>query len=252
MCQKFFHICAHLIFYGCSILWTIGLFLLFFPFLLGPKRLVFWLSRLWVNGLLKLAQHLLGITAHITGKEHLPKKGAYIIACKHQSVWETLIFSTFLYNPAFFLKRSLLYAPFAGWFLKKLNMIPVSRSLKKKKYGNFLNTTFCYAIKQNRPIIIFPEGTRVAIGQKKRYRQGIFALYNQFSLPVIPTALNSGLFWKRRGFLKSAGTIELRLLPPLPDKLGKEAFMSLLENAIENTCAQLPPFGCTQKLNAAI
>lgn len=233
------NIIKHVVFYAATFLWTclLGIFVL--PLLLCPKRWNFWASRLWANGILFFAKCFLQITYQIRGLDNLPINHSFIIASKHQSVWETLIFSTFLDNPVFFIKKSLLHLPLIGWFFWKLNMIPVSRSSKKKSRSWFLQPAYEEAVVKKRPLIIFPEATRVAAGETRRYHYGVFFIYEYLKIPVVPAALNSGIFWERRGFFKKPGVIILSFLPPILPKLERKVFMHELQHKIETASKDL-------------
>ena len=230
----------HLIFYILASTWTLllcpALVVLFFL----PKKYTFYLSKLWTKGLLYLAKILLNIFFEVKGIENLPKDTSYIIASKHQSAWDTMVFSTLLYNPAFFFKQELAWMPILGCYIKKLKMIPVlrKRSYKKelrKKMMDFAKL----AIKEKRPLIIFPEGTRGTPGQKLPYKKGVFSFYEEFNLSVIPTALNSGYFWEKRKFIKRPGVIKLVFCPALAQNLSKPIFMKTLTETVEKECEKI-------------
>ena len=184
--------------------------------------------------MLSLASFFLGIRHRIQGQEFLPAKGPYILACKHQSTWDTFIFNILVDNPAFFLKKELLAIPFIGWFLWKMDMIAISRSKSNNNKGNFIERARKQAVVNQRPIVIFPEGTRTAPGTTKRYHHGVYALYKSLNIPVIPVALNAGVFWPRRQFFKLPGTIDLVMMAPLDPFLSREDFMTQLFNVIEH------------------
>jgi 1-acyl-sn-glycerol-3-phosphate acyltransferase len=193
-------------------------------------------SRLWTTGILKAAQFFLGIRTCVRGKQHLSDVPLpYIIACQHQSAWETLFFNTLVPNPVFFLKRSLLFLPIVGIYLRGLGMIPISRAQKKemKKSRHEMDQAIQKAIAQKRPFILFPEGTRMRPGEQKPYHSGVYHIAKDYGLPVIPAALNSGIYWPRRGFLKKPGTICLTFGPPLDASLPKAEFIAQLRDRIE-------------------
>jgi 1-acyl-sn-glycerol-3-phosphate acyltransferase len=163
-----------------------------------------------------------------------------IFAFKHQSTWETLIIYALLYDPAIVLKRELLWIPFFGWYLQKMQMIALSRSKTNRLQDlKSLLKAAENTIGQKRPIVIFPEGTRSKPGQKPLYHSGIASLYLHLGIPVIPVAHNAGLFWPRRGFLKYPGTITLELLEPIQPGLSRQEFMTVLENTIETKANEL-------------
>lgn len=136
------------------------------------------------------------------------------------------------------LKKELLGIPVFGWYLKKMEQIPIDRSagagaLKKMiRFGK-------KAVGRNRSVLIFPEGTRIPVDKTGTYYPGVYALYTMLGLPAVPVALNSGLFWPRRKFTKNPGTIIIEFLPQIPTGLGKEAFLKRLEHDIETTTKKL-------------
>ena len=196
------------------------------------SRLFFWqCCLLWCRSCIWLIKTLLGINYEIRGLEHLSGKPV-IIASKHQSAWETLVFNTIILDCAYVVKRELLWFPFFGWFLSRLGMIGIDRSggafaLKR------LVADCKERLESGRSIIIFPQGTRTPPGAKQPYLPGTAALYTQCKVPVVPTALNSGIFWPRRTFLKRPGTVTLEFLPPIVPGMERREFSKHLEAEIE-------------------
>lgn len=222
-----------LAFNGAFYVWTFLCAVLFLPVLIFPRLFVLKVAKLWIYGVVWICEHILGLHIKIVGKERfltLP----VIFASKHQSAWETIIFHYFLTDPSIVLKRELMWIPFFGWYLKKLKMVPLSRSKKNGVHDlkNLLREAD-EAIAQGRPIVIFPEGTRSRPGQKPTYHSGVASLYLHLNIPVIPIAHNAGLFWPRRGFLKYPGCITLALLEPIQPGLSRQEFMRILEDKIE-------------------
>jgi len=217
--------------------WTSLMFLLSLPALLLPVGAVWGLGRVWVCGTVLLLRIFVGLTHEVRGLAHrLP--GAALYAVKHQSAWDTLIFALLLDRPAIVLKQELLNLPLFGWYMRKCRMIPVDR----KGRGAALKRMAADArdrASAGRPILIFPEGTRVAPGQRRPYQPGAAALYGALGLPVVPVALNSGLFWGRRSFHKLPGRIVVEFLPPIAPGLDRRIFMAELEAAIETAADRL-------------
>jgi 1-acyl-sn-glycerol-3-phosphate acyltransferase len=219
------------------LLWTVAMHVACLPLLLGPRSWILACGRVWVGVTLWLLRVVVGLDHRVEGAAHRPR-GPAIYAVKHQSAWETLFLAPYLGHPAFVLKRELLSIPLFGWYLRKVGMIAVDRGGKAsalKKMVRETEATFA----AGRSIVIFPEGTRTAPGQHKSYQPGIAALYTQLSVPVVPVALNSGLFWGRKAFLKKPGTITLRILPAIPPGLDRKTFMKRLESAIEDASGAL-------------
>ncbi len=204
----------------------LGMFLLFLP-----RRYIVKLSFLWSKNALWLMKILLGLTYTFEGKKNLPE-GSFIIASKHQSAWETVAFCSFFKDPIFILKKSLLHIPFFGWGLKKIGVLPVERG--KKKGWSHLVMQAQKMTAEGRPLIIFPEGTRTLPEQNIQYKRGVWLLYQKLNLPIIPIALNSGFFWKRRAWIKKPGKISVVCGEPLPPGLKDEGqFFAWLRKNIE-------------------
>jgi len=165
-------------------------------------------------------------------------KGPVIIAAKHQSSWETLAFTLLFDDIAIVLKRELLFIPVVGWAMARAGNIAVARGEGASALRGLLRQAKS-VIAQRRSIVIFPEGTRVAPGDQKPYQIGTAALYRQLGVPVVPVALNSGLFWGRRKFVKRPGVITLEILPPIAPGLDRETFMATLRERIETATARL-------------
>ena len=219
-------------------LWTaIVVLFLCLPALLLPYPAIYGVGRLWVKGALLLLRRLTGLTHRVVGLENT-RRGQAIYAAKHQSSWDTLIFALYLDKPAYVVKRELLYIPLFGVCLMKAGHIPVDRAGRAAALKRLLAAAKARRA-QRRDILIFPEGTRVLPGQHKPYQPGVAALYGALDLPVVPVALNSGLFWSRRSFTKKPGVITLEFLPPIPPGLNRRAFMAELEKRLEGASTRL-------------
>ena len=218
-------------------LWTTVAVLGMSPMLLGPPR---WSSRaqfVWAAGTEFLARHVLGIRFRVRGRENIPA-GAVIVACKHQSAYETIVMSLMLPNPAVVMKRELLAIPIYGWYSLRMGMIPVDRSASSLAMRQMLRAAE-RAAAENRAIVIFPEGTRTAPGAAPHYLPGVAGLYRHLNLPVVPVAIDSGLLWGRNAFRKHPGTVTFQYLPPIMPGLDRRAFMAELEERIESATAAL-------------
>jgi len=207
-------------------------FLLPFPHKVMQAALGF-----WARTVIGMLGWVVGLKVAVRGLENLPK-GAVILASKHQSAWDTGAFYLFCRDPAYILKKELLRVPLFGWFLARAGMIGIDRRRGAKALRTSLRESQV-ALAQGRQVIIFPEGTRTAPGTRLPYHPGIFALYDKADAPVVPVALNSGLFWGRRQFLKRPGVITLEILPALPKGLDRKAFMAELERRIETASERL-------------
>jgi len=203
------------------------------PLLLAPRQRMIAAMRLWARLVLGLLRGVCGIRFRLEGAEHLPPPGApALIAAKHQSAFDTIIWLALLPDAAYVLKAELLRIPLYGQLARKARMIAVDRSAGASAMRALLKGGR-EAAAAGRQIVIFPEGTRVAPGSRVPYQPGVAALAAATGLPVIPAATDSGRCWGRRAFRKPAGLITLRVLPPLPVGLRREALMQRLEDAIE-------------------
>jgi len=217
---------------------TIIEMVLFAPFYFFlPHKLAWIVPRMWVCSTLWLQKYLAGTGYEIEGVEHLPR-GACIIAAKHQSTWETLALVLHIRDPAFVLKRELIWIPGMGWFLAKMGMIPINRGAPVRALKAIIDGARKKA-EANRQVVIFPEGTRQAPGAEPDYKSGIFPIYSELGLPVVPVALNSGLYWPKQNFRCYPGVIRCRVLPAIKPGLKKREFMNQLETMIETACDKL-------------
>jgi len=217
--------------------WTALLAVLYLPLLALPRRAIVVAGRAWARSVLWLLARLVGLRHRIEGLEHVPS-GPAIWALKHQSAWDTLMVPILVPDPVVILKRELLLLPFYGWYATKHGMIGIDRGGGAKALRAMV-VAAKGAADAGHSIVVFPEGTRTAPGTRRPYHSGIAALYGQLDLPVVPVALNSGLFWGRRAFTRRPGTITLRILPPIPPGLDRREFMTRLEDTIETATAKL-------------
>ena len=218
-------------------LWTFILGIIFIPLLIGPRLWMMRFGTMWSAGTLFLLRHCAGLGYEIRGREHLPA-GPVLIAMKHQSAWDTFAVPVIFPKPAMVIKRELGWIPFYGWYALKAGMIPVDRSGGAAALKRMV-TASEKALAAGRPILIFPEGTRSPVGARVPYQQGVAALYRQLGVPLVPVAVNSGLFWGRRQFLKRPGTIIVEILPAIPPGGDRRAVMAELETRIETATARL-------------
>ena len=217
--------------------WALIMNVLFVPGLLGSRMITVWGQARWAAGNVWLMRWLAGITLEVRGRENMPD-GACIVASKHQSAFDTFIVHLLFHDPAVVLKKELLSIPIYGWYTRKTQMIAVDRGGGAKALKDMIAAAQ-RAADQGRPIFIFPEGTRTAPGAEVPYQPGVAALYKRLDLPVIPMALNSGLVWPRRSFLRKPGTIVIEFLEPIAAGLDRKVFMDVLRDRIETATRRL-------------
>jgi 1-acyl-sn-glycerol-3-phosphate acyltransferase len=218
-------------------LWTTLISITSLPVLLVSQRATAWISALWAMVALLLLRLIVGLSYEVRGVNNLPK-GAAIVALKHQSAWDTIALWVLLQNPAIVLKQSLAKIPVFGWYIRRGKAIVIDRMAGAKALKPMVAAARA-AVAEGRPIAIFPEGTRTPVGGHQPYHPGVAALYLQLGLPLVPVALNSGLFWERRSFVKRPGRIVVEFLPAIAPGLDRRRVMTELERDIEQATALL-------------
>jgi len=221
--------------------WTAILGLLYLPLLLAPPPAMRAAGAAWARSVLALARALAGIRWEVRGADRVPA-GAAILAAKHQSAWDTLFFPAHFGHPALAAKRELRWIPFYGWYAWRAGMVWVDRAGRARALRDLVRGAR-RVLAEGRPLVVFPQGTRTRPGEAAPYQPGIAALYGATGVPVVPTALNSGLFWGRRAFLKRPGTIIVEFLEPMPAGLDRDAFLDELGRRIEAATRRLEAEG---------
>jgi len=217
--------------------WTACLAIACLPTLILPPSAIGAVSRLWSRANFFLLRVINRLDYRIEGVENIADRPV-VYASKHQSAWDTMVFPVLLPRPAVILKRELQLIPFYGWYAKKYGTIGIDRKAGARALRAMVRDSRA-ALADGRPVVVFPEGTRTAPGERRAYQSGVAALYSSLDVPVVPVALNSGLYWSRRSVLRKPGTIVLRFLPAIPPGLARGDFMARLEAAIEAAQAEL-------------
>jgi 1-acyl-sn-glycerol-3-phosphate acyltransferase len=220
-------------FYINLVLWLI----LLLPGVLVPRRMFLKGVKMWARTSLWLLRVLAGTKVELVGRERIPPGGA-LVAAKHQSLWETFALLTLFDDPTFILKRELMWIPFFGWYLRKARCVPVNRKAGSQALVKMTAQAKDEA-RHGRQIIIFPEGTRRSPGAPAAYKYGVAHLYQNLGFPCIPVALNSGLYWPRRQFIRRPGTIRVEILDPIPAGMPREEFFKLMQEGIEGASNRL-------------
>ena len=221
----------NLVFYAMSVVIVIAAT----PCLVLPRRFTLYAMEAWSHLTLWLLRVIVGTRYEVRGE--LPR-GGVLVASKHQSMWDTIVMTAILKDPAMVLKRELLWIPFYGWYAQKARMIAIDRGAAAAAIRRLVSQGKA-AVAEGRPVVIFPEGTRSAPGSKLEYKPGVAALYRQLGVECVPAAVNSGLFWARRGFARKPGTIVIEFLEPIPPGLDRKSFMETLETRVETAAARL-------------
>jgi len=209
------------------------------PALALPYPAVRVFIRSYAQTSLWLLRVICGTQVSWRGTENIPR-GSCIVACKHQSAWETFALYAVLADPIYILKRELMWIPLFGWYTWKAGLIPVDRSAGMAALSRMAaRAQRTIAGPRARQLVIFPEGTRRAPGAEPSYKPGIAHLYARTGLPCVPAALNSGLFWPRRSLLRRPGTIIVEFLPPMAPEFDRPGFLAHLQDTIEEASARL-------------
>lgn len=207
------------------------------PTLVLPYPVLRLFIRSYARTSLWLLRVVCGTDVSWRGTDNIPP-GACIVACKHQSAWETFALYAVLEDPIYILKRELMWIPLFGWYLWKAGLIAVDRSAGMAALSR-MSKRAQRALAGPRQLVIFPEGTRRAPGAEPSYKPGIAHLYARLGLPCVPAALNSGLFWPRRSLVRLPGTIIVEFLPAIPPGLERTGFLAGLQDAIEGASERL-------------
>jgi len=216
-------------------LWTVTLLVVCVP-LLAWRRGAAWSMAFWARGIELLLAHVVGLRWTLEGAVNLPASAA-IVAANHQSAWETVMLHRILRDPAFVLKRELMFAPH-GWYAWRAGAIPVNRAGGAPAMRAMV-VAARRALKRGQTVVIFPQGTRTAPGVRRPFHPGVAALYRGLGVPVVPIAHNAGSFWGRKTFLKRPGTVTVAVLPATTPGLDRERFMNTLTATIERAAERL-------------
>ncbi len=227
--------------------WTALVLLTLWVLLPFPRAAMQRGVRLWGEGARVALRLLVGIRHEVRGVENM-RNGAVLYACKHQSSWETMIFHALLQDPVFVLKKELTQIPFWGLYARKCDTVVVDRKAGAAAVKGLVRGAKA-GFAHGRPMVIFPEGTRSMPGTQRPYFPGIAGVYAQCGVPVVPVAVNSGLFWGRRAFVKQPGTITLEFLPAIEPGMDRRAFLEVLQERVESATRRIEANaagGCAQ------
>jgi 1-acyl-sn-glycerol-3-phosphate acyltransferase len=223
----------NLLFYLLLAFWVI----VAIPTYLMPRWAIMNIARYWAASSIWLMRVICNTRVEYRGLEKIPK-GPLIVASKHQSTWETFALLQFFDQPLYILKRELLWIPLFGWYLIKSNMIGIDRSAGGRALLAMTRLAG-EAVRRGRQLIIFPEGTRTPVGAPPDYKSGIGLVYVDCNVTCLPVALNSGLFWPRRTFMRYPGTLVVEFLDPLPPGLSRREFIARVSAVIEDATNRL-------------
>ena len=183
----------------------------------------------WASICLKI---FLSVKISIKGRENIINDKKFFIAASHQSMFETFYLQTIFNSPVFILKKELLLIPIFGWYLKKIGSISIKRDKITKDNLSFFENISASISNSNRPIIIFPQGTRVSPDNRLPFKKGASRIYEELNIACQPVAINSGHVWPKKGLKKKNKIITVSILKSIPEGLSKEEFLNILEKDI--------------------
>tara|TARA_Y100000768_G_scaffold345508_1_gene292477 strand:- start:561 stop:1262 length:702 start_codon:yes stop_codon:yes gene_type:complete len=210
----------------------ISISLIFLPAFFLPQKIVLFGGKLmghWTSFCLK---YFLSTNIIIKGTENIINNEKFFIASSHQSMFETFYLQTIFNSPVFILKKELLLIPIFGWYLKKIGSISIKRNKTTKDNIGFFNNISKMTQDSKRPLIIFPQGTRVLPTERPPFKKGASRIYEELKIACQPIAINSGYVWPKKGLKHSHKTITISILKPIAAGLSKEEFIKILENNI--------------------
>jgi 1-acyl-sn-glycerol-3-phosphate acyltransferase len=223
----------NVLFYALLVFWI----LVAIPTFLMPPRAFMTVAKAWARSSVWLMRVVCNTRFECRGLEKIPQ-GPLIVVSKHQSMWETFALLQFFDSPLFIYKRELGWIPFFGWYLKKSKMIGVDRSAGGRSLLAMARRAG-EEVRRGRQLIIFPEGTRTPVDAPPHYKTGVAQVYVDCGVTCLPVALNSGLFWPRRTFMRYPGTLVVEFLDPLPPGLSRREFIARVSAVIEEATNRL-------------
>jgi len=210
----------------------ISICILFLPALILPQKITLIGGKImghWAKFCLRI---FLSVKINIIGKENIINNEKFFIACSHQSMFETFFLQTIFNSPIFILKKELLKIPIFGLYLKKIGSISIDRNKTTKKNLGFFDKILDSVNNSDRPLLIFPQGTRVLPSDRPKFKKGTARIYETLKVKCQPVAINSGFVWPKNKSLSSNKTISISILKPINPGLNKNDFLNVLENNI--------------------
>ena len=210
----------------------IFIFILAIPTLFLPSKFTLIFGRISAKYIILLMRLVLNTKVFYHGIDNLKKNKKFFVASAHQSMFETFVLQIPLDGPIFILKKELLKIPLFGWYLKKIGAIEIVRETTTKENLNFFDKIKSKINSEKRPLLIFPQGTRVKPFERVPFKKGVARIYDKLNLPCIPVALDSGKVWPKNSFIKYSGDINISFLEPIMPGKNKDDFIKEIENKI--------------------
>ena len=210
----------------------IVVFLIALPALFLPPKVTLLFGKFLGHYVVFVLRVFLNTKVEFKGIENIPKTEKYFVASAHQSMFETFALQSVLDYPVFILKKELLKIPLFGLYLKKIKSIEITRDTTTKDNLNFFDKVAAIIKNENRPLLIFPQGTRVKIEEEVSFKKGVGRIYERLNIACVPIALNSGKVWPKNGVIKYPGKITVSFLKPIKPGLNRDDFIKNLEKKI--------------------
>ena len=210
----------------------IFVFVIAIPALFLPTKITLLFGKFLGHYVVFIVKVFLGTKVEFKGIENIPKNEKYFVASAHQSMFETFALQSILDYPVFILKKELLKIPLFGQYLKKIKSIEIVRDTTTKDNLNFFDKVANIIKNEKRPLLIFPQGTRVKFDDRVPFKKGAGRIYEALNISCVPIALNSGKVWPKHGIIKYPGKITVSFLKPIKPGLNRDEFIRNLEMKI--------------------
>ena len=218
----------------------VAVFLIALPTLFLPSKFTLFFGKFLGHYVIFIVNFFLNTEVEIKGIDNIPKSEKYFVASAHQSMFETFALQAVLDYPVFILKKELLKIPLFGLYLKKIKSIAIVRDTTTKDNLSFFDKVATIIKKENRPLLIFPQGTRVKVDETVPFKKGVGRIYEALNISCVPIALNSGNVWPKKGIIKYPGKITISLLKPIKPGLSRDDFIKNLEDTIYLEIKNIP------------
>jgi len=210
----------------------VAVFLIALPSLILPAKFTLLFGKLLGHYVILIVRLLLNTKVEIKGINNIPTTEKYFVASAHQSMFETFALQAVIDYPVFILKKELLKIPLFGLYLKKIKSIEIVRDTTTKDNLSFFDKVATIIKNENRPLLIFPQGTRVETREQIPFKKGVGRIYEALNISCVPIALNSGNVWPKKGIVKYPGKITISIMEPIKPGLSRDDFIKTLENKI--------------------
>ena len=207
----------------------IVVFVIAIPALFLPAKITLLFGKFLGHYVIFIVRIFLNTKVEFKGVENIPKNEKYFVACAHQSMFETFALQSVLDYPVFILKKELLKIPLFGQYLKKIKSIEITRDTTTKENLSFFDKVAKIVSEENRPLLIFPQGTRVKFNEKVPFKKGVGRIYETLNISCLPVALNSGKVWPKEGIIQHSGNITVSFLKPIKAGQNRDEFIKNLE-----------------------